>query len=174
MAIHTAVLLLLAIPWFTLCVTRVSAQSPSWDTHAAAGRRYFEEGRYAEAEKQYLEAVRKAEEFGPKDSRLSVSLSNLAVVYRAQGRFAEGERLYKRSLEIDQSAPGAENLQVATTLNNLAVLYRDMGRYAEAVSLQRQALAIDEKALGQNHFTVARDLGNLAGALDKQGKYAEA
>jgi len=103
MVIHTAVLLLLAIPWISLCVARVSAQSPSWETHTDAGRRYLEEGRHAEAEKECLEAVRKAEEFGPKDSRLSVSLGNLAVVYRAQGRFAEGERLYNGPWKLTEA-----------------------------------------------------------------------
>jgi len=59
-----------------------------------------EEGRYAEAEKAFLCAVAKAEEFGPADLRLAGSLANLAGVYREQSRYAEAVSLYRRALAI--------------------------------------------------------------------------
>jgi tetratricopeptide (TPR) repeat protein len=78
-------------------------------------------------------------------------LNNLADLYRAQGRYAEAEPLYKRSLAIRETALGPGHPDVATSLNNLADLYRAQGRYAEAEPLYKRALAIREKALGPDH-----------------------
>ncbi len=69
----------------------------------------------------------------------------------AQGRYAEAEPLYQRSLAIDEKVLGPEHRGVAIDLNNLAALYDDTGKYAEAESLHKRSLAIREKALGPLH-----------------------
>ena len=86
---------------------------------------------------------------------LAPSLNNLAVLYQAQGRYAEAEPLYKRALAIREKALGPDHPDVGTRLNNLAGLYRAQGRYAEAEPLYQRALAIREKALGPDHPDVA-------------------
>ncbi len=53
---------------------------------------------------------------------MATSLNNLAVLYKAQGKYAEAEPLYKRALRIDERALGPDHPDVATDLNNLAVL----------------------------------------------------
>ncbi len=63
---------------------------------------------------------------------MATSLQNLALLYAAQGRHAEAEPLYQRSLAIREAALGPEHPDVATGLNNLAELYRDQGNYGEA------------------------------------------
>ena len=78
-------------------------------------------------------------------------LNNLAVLYQAQGRYAEAEPLCKRALAINEKVLGPEHPDVATSLNILAVLYWAQGRYAEAEPLYKRALAINEKALGPEH-----------------------
>ena len=105
---------------------------------------------------------------------MATSLNNLAVLYRAQGRYAEAEPLYKRSLAIDEKALGPEHPDVGTALNNLAGLYQAQGRYAEAEPLVQRSLAIREKALGPEHPDVATSLNNLAALYRDQGRYAEA
>ena len=55
------------------------------------------------------------------------SLNNLAELYRYQGRYAEAEPLYKRSLAIREKALGPDHPDVAISLNNLASLY-DLNR----------------------------------------------
>ena len=57
------------------------------------------------------------------------SLNNLATLYGEQGRYAEAEPLYKRSLAIWEKALGPDHPDVALSLNNLADLYRAQGRY---------------------------------------------
>ncbi len=108
------------------------AQSEAWERHMAAGTEAYRQGHYAEAEKQIEAALKDAEWFSPKDPRRAVSLNKLALLYDAQGKYAEAEPLYKRSLAIWEQALGPEHPDVAGSLNNLAELYRAQGRYAEA------------------------------------------
>ena len=86
---------------------------------------------------------------------MAASLNNLAEIYRKQGKYAQAEPLYKRSLAIMEKALGPEHPSVATSLNNLALLYQAQGKYAEAEPLYKRALAIVEKALGPEHPDVA-------------------
>ncbi len=101
-------------------------------------------------------------------------LHNLAVVYRAQGKYAVAEPLYKRSLAIWEKALGVDHPDVAASLNNLAELYRLQGRYAEAEPLYKRSLAILEKALGAEHPNVAASLENYSALLRETGRGSEA
>ena len=57
---------------------------------------------------------------GPDHPEVATSLNNLAVLYSAQGKYAEAEPLYKRSLAIHEKALGPDHPDVAISLNNLA------------------------------------------------------
>ena len=96
------------------------------------------------------------------------------MLYRDQGRYADAEPLYKRSLAIYEKALGPDHPHVATALNNLAQLYQAQGRYADAEPLYKRSLAIYEKALGPDHPDVATSLNNLAELYQAQGRYADA
>ena len=50
---------------------------------------------------------------GPDHPRCRASLNNLAELYRAQGRYADAEPLYKRSLAIREKALGPDHPDVA-------------------------------------------------------------
>ncbi len=151
-----------------------SAQGGQWNTLNAVGIEAYQRSDYAEAEKQWSAALKEAEGFGPQDTRLATSLNNLAVLYRAQGKYAEAESLLKRALAILEKALGPEHPRVATALNNLALVYKAQGRYTEAEPLQKRALAIFEKALGPEHPHVATSLENYAALLRKTGRSDEA
>jgi CHAT domain-containing protein/Flp pilus assembly protein TadD len=102
------------------------------------------------------------------------SLNNLAILYYAQGKYAEAEPLFQRALLATEKTLGPEHPTVPTSLNNLAELYRSQGKYAEAEPLYQRALRIWEKALGPEHPAAAYALNNLALLYETQGKYAEA
>ncbi|MCZ6550857.1 MAG: tetratricopeptide repeat protein [Candidatus Methylomirabilales bacterium] len=110
----------------------------------------------------------------PRTEEESSSLSTLADVSRAEGRFAEAERLYKRALAIDEEALEKDHLNVARDVNNLAKLYQAQGQYAEAEPLYRRGLAMREKDLGPVHPEVAQSLNNLAAVYRDQGRYGAA
>ena len=67
------------------------AQETSWEKYNGAGTEAYAQGRYAEAEKHWKAALKKAEKFGPNDSRLATSLNNLGMLYGAQSDYAKAE-----------------------------------------------------------------------------------
>ena len=73
---------------------------------------------------------------------MATSLNNLAVLYQLQGRYAEAEPLFKRSLAIREKALGPVHPDVAATLENLALLDRLTNRTAEADALEKRATEI--------------------------------
>jgi tetratricopeptide (TPR) repeat protein len=110
----------------------------------------------------------------PEHPDVAASLNNLAQLYKAQGRYADAEPLFKRSLAISEKTLGPDHPNVAASLNNLAQLYKAQGRYAEAEPLYERSLAISEKALGPDNPKVAISLNDLAGLYDAQGRYDDA
>ena len=81
---------------------------------------------------------------------MAKSLNNLAVLHRAQGKYAEAEPLYRRALAIDEKALGPEHPEVAKTLDNHAELLRKTNRTAEAIKLEARAQAIRAKHAEKN------------------------
>jgi len=159
---------------FLAFLLTAACQSNDWERTNAAGGKEYEQGRYGEAEKLWLAALEQVEKFGPQNPRLATSLNNLAVLYEAQGKYAEAEPLYKRSLAIWEKALGPNHPHVATGLNNLALLFKSQGKYAEAEPLYKRSLAIFEKTLGPNHPDIATSLENYAALLRKTNHDAEA
>ena len=105
---------------------------------------------------------------------MATSLSRLANLYRAQGRYGEAETLYVRSLHIREQQLGSDHPDTAQSLNNLAGLYESQGRYSEAEPLYLQALEIRRSQLGQDHPSTTTSLNNLAVLYYYQNRFAEA
>ncbi|CAM9305418.1 unnamed protein product [Ectocarpus fasciculatus] len=86
-----------------------------------------------------------------------------------QGKYAEAEPLYRRSLAVDEKVCGPDHPQVAIDLTNLAGVLEAQGEYAEAKSLFERSQAIREKVLGLEHPDVATTLNNRAGVCVEPG-----
>jgi tetratricopeptide (TPR) repeat protein len=86
---------------------------------------------------------------GTDHPRVANSLNNLAALYLEQGRYAEAEPLYRRSLVIYEKSLGPDHSDVATPLNALAGLYYEQGRDADAESLVKRSLAKPCSLCGQ-------------------------
>ena len=116
-----------------VCVASCAvADDTAWEKYMKAGTEAYQQGQYAEAQKQFAAALREAEEFGEQDLRVGVSFNSLAMLYNAQGKYGEAEPLFRRALAIAEKALGLEHPNVAASLNNLAGLYQAQGKYAEA------------------------------------------
>ncbi len=102
------------------------------------------------------------------------NLSDLALIYYAQGKYEQAEPLFLRAIEIVEKAFGKDHPQFATHLNNLAELYRAQGKYEQAEPLFLRAIEIDGKALGKEHPQFATHLNNLALLYKSQGEYERA
>ncbi len=137
-----------------LCVlllpTQALAQSTLWERYNDAGAEAYEQGRYTEAEKQFIAAHEEAKKFGPEDPRLAMIFSNLAALYRAQGQYAKAEPLYQRAVAIMEKALGTDHPNVATSLENYAELLRNMNRETEAARMEALAETIRAKHAEEN------------------------
>jgi CHAT domain-containing protein/Flp pilus assembly protein TadD len=162
---------------FVLVVSAPAAAQRADDLNAIFKRyiEFYSVGNYPAAliEAQKFEAGAKAR-FGVNHANYAQALNNLAVAYKAQGKYGESEGIHQRALAIREKALGVSDLKVAESLNNLANVYQLQGKYAQAEESCKRALAIKEKALGASHLKVAEGLNNLANVYQLQGKYADA
>jgi CHAT domain-containing protein/tetratricopeptide (TPR) repeat protein len=102
------------------------------------------------------------------------ALSNLAKLYREQGRYSDAEPLFKRSLAIREQVLGLDHLDVAYSLNDLAGLHLEQGHYTDAERAFKRSIAVLEKSVGAEHPTFAGALSNLAWLYFKESRYSEA
>ncbi len=91
------------------------------------------------------EALWQVNALGPDHPDLAASLNNLAALYQAQGKYAEAEPLYKRSLAIAEKAFGPEHPIVAQALENYAALLRETGHPRDAPIMAARAKVIRAK-----------------------------
>jgi tetratricopeptide (TPR) repeat protein len=145
-----------------------------WDMYTKSGKAFFRLRNYAEATRMFAAALQVAEEFGPKDPRLGVTLNNLAHAHQVARRYDEAEVLYRRAIEIAAEEHGHEHPDAAVCLANLAGCYQAQRRYVEAEPLFRKAIGILGKTLGEEHQSMATLLENYASLLRKLAHETEA
>ena len=146
-----------------------------WDTLNQEVDELYRASEYERAVIVAQEAYKIAEKnVGPDHPDVATSLYKLASLLEIQGKFAEAESLYKRSLSILEKNLGPDHPDVATSSNNLAVFYETQGNYANAETLYKHSLAIREKVLDADHSDVATSLCNLGELYRTQGNYTNA
>jgi tRNA (mo5U34)-methyltransferase len=106
----------------------------------------LDEQHWVEAEDDLRSSLRLHEaQFGPNHGNLGDLTNNLGVLCYRVGRYDEAGSLFKRALEIWQSALGAMHPRNAVARCNLAALYRFQGFFAEAEWWFQRALRIWDK-----------------------------
>ena len=149
--------------------------SASWEGDTAAAAQAFEEGRLEDAEHRLeLARERAAADTGGNQLDVAASLSNLAVVRRAQGDITGAIEVQKEALAIREKSLGPDDLEVAATLNSLGGLYALNDDYAAAEPLLVRALAIREQTAGADDRRTAESVNNLALLYAAQGRPADA
>ncbi|MFZ0848423.1 MAG: CHAT domain-containing tetratricopeptide repeat protein, partial [Hyphomicrobiaceae bacterium] len=139
------------------------------------GRVRHHEARYIDAEHLFQQALGLLEKaLGPNHMNVAVTLNNLSLVYKEQGRLTLAEAPLRRALSIQEKQFGPNSIFIAAMLNNLGEVNRRMGRYAEAETLYRREQQISETALGPDHPEVATSLSNLATLFTAMGRASEA
>lgn len=139
------------------------------------GEKYFNQGKYAEAEPLYKQSLKIMEKaLGPHHPEVGNTLNNLAALYRAQRKYAEAEPLYKRLLKIMEKDLGSHHPNVVNALDSLSQLYQYQKKYTDAEPLLMRSLEIKKKTPGLEHNEVAYSLSALAGNFWCQKNYTEA
>jgi tetratricopeptide (TPR) repeat protein len=133
------------------------------------------QGDYSLAERYYRQAltIREAA-LGAESTDLTPYLTQLAAIFRAEGKPELAEPVLKRSLAIHEKALGATELPVAADLDQLAGIYQSMKRFPEGVDAYHRAFAIRARKLGLDHIDLATTLVNLGVLYSTGGKYGEA
>ena len=75
---------------------------------------------------------------GRQNPQIVSALSNLAMVYQAQHKFAQCESLYKEVVAICEKAYPPDHPEVVAAIYNLANMYQLNGRYAKAEPFWRR------------------------------------
>src|SRR6185503_19241999 len=119
----------LIIVLFTSFVLPLACVAAGYADYIRVGESAYNRGNTAEAEKNFVLALKEAERTDPNGLKVAEALTDLGVIYDETHRYAQAETAYKRSLVIREKAYGPSHMAVATTVNNLANLYKDQKKY---------------------------------------------
>ena len=118
---------------------RAQTEAEKAQIQSAVGKAeaFRKQGKPAEAAREYEWAVDLAQRtIGPGERETAALIHELALLYRALGRYGEAEPLLRRSLEIIKTKLGTRTTPPwRRGLHSLANLYTDMSRYGEAEPL---------------------------------------
>ena len=123
--------------------------------------------------------------FAPSDPLIAETLSDLALVDRAESRFKTAAELYRRALAVLQAASnGAPKNDRKTQLavlkksgivrSNLGQVEAEQGHFKDAEHIARQSVADLERAFGPQHPNTAAGYVNLAKILRYRRRFDEA
>jgi tetratricopeptide (TPR) repeat protein len=119
------------------------------------------QGRYAEAEQHYREAIAIWEAaLGPRHPDTAKGMLNLAALYHERGREAGAEDLYRRAESIFHDVYGDQHELTLVARSELAEVLRAERRYSESKRITAATLPALEARLGVADPRVIRALGN--------------
>ena len=129
------------------------------------------------AEENFRLALTLVEQGADTDEKtLAEALEHLGRFSYQQGRYAEAERLYRRSvaiLEKQVDEPDVSKL-LFRSLQGLATSYYGQDRYDDAVGIFERSIEVAEQAFDEDHPFFGIALFSLASAVLSQERYAEA
>jgi tetratricopeptide (TPR) repeat protein len=103
-----------------------------------------------------------------------MSINQLGINYRNQGKYAEAEPLLQTVLDARRRVLGAEHRDTLSSRHSLARVYEAEGKHDMSKPLFLENLAARRRVLGAEHFDTMSTLNALAESYRKQGKYSDA
>jgi tetratricopeptide (TPR) repeat protein len=132
-----------------LILQRLTFEEASWIASYNPGLEAFDNARYDEAARDFVQALPYAEKLRPVDDRLEDNLHGLAEAYRLQKKYAEAEPVYRRYLSLHWGGAAApEVLDRFCAL--LALSYFQDSQYAEA--RKKFYESVDRVTLGEGLY----------------------
>lgn len=138
-----------------------------WQSLLNNGAKDAAQKNYAQAEKQYQEALSIAEKLANPIKAVSETLSRLISLYYSQEKYAQAEPYYVRSMALTKKSSGAESEEYAQALRNHGALLRRLNRKNEAMAEESKADLISYKRNASTGGS-AQSAGN-SGAADFSG-----
>ena len=134
------------------------------------------QGRYSEAEEQYLHALalHRRTQKDRQDASLGHIYNSLGLAQLRLGKIDEAEQNYNLAQGVLLQVYGEEHPRYLTGLNNLVGIARMKRDLGTAEELSRRALDGMLRTLGEDHLETAQAANNLGVMLQLQGKHKEA
>jgi tetratricopeptide (TPR) repeat protein len=108
------------------------------------------------------------------DMDLSLTLHQIAQLYRAQGKFSRALDAFEVALRGMKTALGKHHPNVAAVLGNIGNLQKEMGDLDAAYQTYQEVLGIESYRLGLSHPDVAVTLHNIATIDAARGNFDHA
>ncbi len=121
-SVRTSALLVLA-----LLAAATAAAQEDWGSHTRTGEYAFARGDFARAEAEFQAALEIAQKLPPGDSKLEVSLDNLARFYEHRSDFDRALPLYQLELAAAEMRVGENDPALLTTLLAVARTAQPVG-----------------------------------------------
>jgi len=124
---------------------RVRVPDNQWRRTDEAGRKSLDQGRFREADRQFVTAIVAARAFGDHDPRLARSLVHRAQALVAQAKLSDAIPLLEQALAIDEKVLGPYHPDVARVLEYYAALLRASGRSADADAAEQRIFSLKHR-----------------------------
>lgn len=148
--------------------------SQKLDAAMEAGNEAFQQQRYNEAERNYKEAVKLAEQMKPHDARLVMSLGFLGGAYYNRRDLADAQVAIEQQLKAAEEVYGPDSPQLSPVLEAMARMSLELGDAAKAESFALQALKLNEKNTGDNSMGYSMSLMTLGFVYYTEKQYEKA
>jgi len=109
--------------------------------------------------------------FGMDNYKTSDAMQDLALLYIANGQFAEAKPLCERAYEIDLVSLGPDHHNLTLSLKTLGLFYGAQGHPDLAEPFFEKALEIMINTVGPNHYLTASTRSALSSVYRAQGKH---
>ena len=137
--------------------------------YSTFGGALFKQGRYAEAETAFRQALTIYEErSGGESVQTASGLNNLALVLEKTGDYRGAELLLQRSLAILRKERGANHPDTATTMSNLGRVLDSQGKFGASASVAATTTDNTEALSAQADDLVAKGQYREAESLQQR------
>lgn len=132
------------------------AAGGKFETFSAAAEKAYQAQDYAEAEKNFVQALKESDKLEKGDKRPATTKYNLALVYQAEGKYTEAEDMFSKAKDAFIEIYGADHQRVGQVYLDMADLYvQQAGEDAKpelrkkADESYKNAIAVFEKLYAQ-------------------------
>jgi tetratricopeptide (TPR) repeat protein len=130
------------------------------------------QGYLAEAEKQYVNAIRELKKTGIKDLRLAKARNAVANVSLRDGDLLDARQTFELALKTAKENPGP-NLEEAKALAGLGCVAKAAGDYKKAETNLKESIRVRQKLVGEYDSGIAQNLLDLGEVYRLQKLYSE-
>jgi tetratricopeptide (TPR) repeat protein len=142
-------------------------------TNLLAGNCRYQ-GKLAESERLYKEALELARAKGASDEQIATILDNMSMVQEEAGHLREAAATDEEALPLYKKSVGEKNVDYAMALAHYGHLLTRIGRVPEGIKAQEQAIETFKSLSGFDPKVLANTYDNLGSTLTNQGKYDDA